>query len=269
MRFDRPPLPFVGNKMRWWRQLEPMIKLLPQHAVVFDAFGGSFCISRMIKHFRPDCVVICNDAEMYYRKRLNAVKDTNRVLHEMRAAGGYRDDQHYRKYDPDTEKTLAAIVDTGADRYTCERALYQGARNTPRAKVPHSDYDDAACEHWTDGLVMVDEVLCADKARYYAQSCDLVVLDPPYLTTVKSWGAGDYIDATDDARTFCRAVLDDRRCAIWLFDTPGSDLISHAASLGARVIEYEGRSNRQRAAEQLAVVDSIETGRPVQLRHFS
>lgn len=95
MHFQRPPLPFVGNKLRWHRVIKPLVMQLKPHAVVFDAFGGSFAISRMIKHWRSDVVCICNDCQMYYRRRLEAVTDTNRVLRETRAiCGGNGNDAH-------------------------------------------------------------------------------------------------------------------------------------------------------------------------------
>lgn len=42
LQFDlqKPPLPFVGNKLRWWHELRPMIEALPRGARVFDAFAG-------------------------------------------------------------------------------------------------------------------------------------------------------------------------------------------------------------------------------------
>lgn len=83
----KPPLPFVGNKFRWHRILRPIIESLPRHAVVFDAFGGCFAVSRMVKDFRTDCVCICNDYGMLYRKRLDAVENTNRILALMWEAG--------------------------------------------------------------------------------------------------------------------------------------------------------------------------------------
>lgn len=166
MRFDRPPLPFVGNKFRWWRQLKPMIEAFPERAIVFDAFGGSFAVSKMIKHFRQDCVCICNDCEMYYRKRLDVVADTNRVLDEMRSNGGYHANRKYVKYDPETEDKLKEIVATGIDKITCNRALYTDC-HTSRAKCPTVNYDEHECEHWCDDLVVIDECLDERKAKYY------------------------------------------------------------------------------------------------------
>lgn len=233
--------------------LKPLVMQLKPHAVVFDAFGGSFAISRMIKHWRRDVVCICNDCQMYYRRRLEVVADTNRVLREMRANGGYLDNAHYTKYDPETEKRLAAIVTTGIDRETCERAFYMGNHNTPRAKVPGVDYSEADCERWTDDLIIIDELLDERKSRYYCKSCDLIVMDPPYTVRPKSWGFGDYIDETKQARAFCSAVIDCRSCEYWLFDAPNSDLVQLALDAGSVLMECTGTRNRQRANEVMCV----------------
>jgi hypothetical protein len=240
-----------------------MIEALPERAIVFDAFGGSFAVSKLIKQFRDDCVCICNDCDMYYRKRLDVVADTNRVLDEMRKNGGYLDNKHYTKYDPETEKRLAAIVSTGIDRETCERAFYMGNHNTPRAKVPGVDYSETDCERWTDDLIIIDELLDERKARYYSKSCDLVAMDPPYLVSPKSWGIGDYIDKTKEASAFCQAVIELNECDAWLFDSPDSDLMQSAQQQGGEIVPYAGNRNRQGAKEVLCVIQAKTKQTPI------
>ena len=262
MRFDRPPLPFVGNKFRWWRQLKPMIEALPERAIVFDAFGGSFAVSKLIKHFRQDCVCICNDCEMYYRNRLENVADTNRVLDEMRANGGYRCNEKYAKYDPETEHKLKEIVATGIDKITLNRALYVNG-HTARTKCPTVNYDENECEHWCDDLVVIDECIDERKAKYYCRSCDLIVLDPPYLKSPKSWGIGDYIDKTKEARAFCKSVIERNECDVWLFDTPDSDLMLSAQRRGGEIVPYAGNRNRQGAKECLCVIQAKTKQAPI------
>lgn len=232
-----------------------MIEVLPERAIVFDAFGGSFAVSKLIKHFRQDCVCICNDCDMYYRKRLEVVADTNCVLDEMRSNGAFRIDGKYVKYDRETEDKLKEIVSTGIDKITCERALYVDG-HTARAKCPTMNYDERECEHWCDDLVVIDECLDERKAKYYCRSCDLIVLDPPYLVSPKGWGIGDYIDKTKEARSFCKSVIERNECDVWLFDTPGSDLMQAAQQQGCEIVPYAGNRNRQRAKECLCVIQA-------------
>ena len=63
---SRPPLPFMGSKMRWWRELEGLARSLPHGGCVFDAFGGSLSAARVIKDARPDLTVVTNDYEHVY-----------------------------------------------------------------------------------------------------------------------------------------------------------------------------------------------------------
>ena len=255
MRFDRPPLPFVGNKFRWWKQLKPMIEALPDRSIVFDAFGGSFAVSKLIKHFKQDCVCICNDCDMYYRNRLEVVADTKRVLDEMRSNGAFRCNVEYVKYDRETEDKLKRIVETGKDAITCRGALYVNG-NTVRAICPTVNYDEYECDHWCDDLVVIDECLDERKAKYYCRSCDLIVLDPPYLVSPKSWIGGDYIDKTKEARAFCQATIELKECDVWLFDSPDSDLMQAAQWRGGEIVPYSGNRNRQGAKECLCVIQA-------------
>lgn len=239
-----------------------MIEALPERAIVFDAFGGSFAVSKLIKHFRQDCVCICNDCEMYYRNRLENVADTNRVLDEMRANGGYRCNEKYAKYDPETEHKLKEIVATGIDKITLNRALYVNG-HTARTKCPTVNYDENECEHWCDDLVVIDECIDERKAKYYCRSCDLIVLDPPYLKSPKSWGIGDYIDKTKEARAFCKSVIERNECDVWLFDTPDSDLMLSAQRRGGEIVPYAGNRNRQGAKECLCVIQAKTKQAPI------
>ena len=83
--YQRPPLPFIGSKLRWWRELQVLAMQMPQGACVFDAFGGSFSAARVIKDTRPDLTVITNDFCHAYRKRLNAAPQTACILKQLQA----------------------------------------------------------------------------------------------------------------------------------------------------------------------------------------
>lgn len=264
----KPPLPFVGNKFRWHRVLKPLIVALPDHAVVFDAFGGSFAVSRMIKDLRPDCVCIVNDCGMYYRARLESVENTNAILDEMRAAGAFCSHEVYARYDAETETRLKAIAEKAKDRLTVFKNLYIDNGITIRAKCAGVNYDVDACLNYCRDCVIVDETLDARKAQYYARACDLVVLDPPYERVSKSWLEGDYIGQTVQAHAFCRGIIESG-CAYWLFEAPGASLMGLAGERGAVILEYDGKRNAQRAHEQLAVsMDAEKVRRSAQLSLF-
>ena len=264
LQFDlqKPPLPFVGNKLRWWRQLKPMIEALPRGTRVFDAFAGCFAVSKMLQRWGRDLRITANDCGRYYRRRLECVKDTNRVISEMLAAGAHNGlRNHYERYAPETEKKLIQICATGRDQISCRVNLYCGNEKTVRARCRITPYDEDACRRWCDGLDVVDVRIAAPDAPRYAAQYDLVILDPPYLRPPKAWGQGDYIgaDACRDAREFCAAVIADPHAAVWLLDAPGSDLVRAAMAQGASLHEYDRTCNRQRAHEVLCELRGIRS----------
>lgn len=240
----RPPLPFVGNKFRWHRILEPLIGALPRHAVVFDAFGGSMAMSRMIKDMRPDITCICNDAGMAFRRRLAAVHQTNLILARMRAVGAHGVSGVHLKY---TDAELAQILDIALDAeddITIATNIYtdSNSRCSIRKRCRADDYDERVCATWTQGIVVIDEMLDASAGKYYARSCDLVILDPPYARREKT---GIYLDATVTAQAFCRAVMDAHPRLVWLFEEPASPLMRHASSLDYEIVRYDGKQNHK------------------------
>lgn len=261
LQFDlqKPPLPFVGNKLRWWHALRPMIEALPRGARVFDAFTGCFAVSKLLQRWGRDLRIVANDCGRYYRRRLADVADTNRVITEMLAAGAHNGlRHHYERYSPEIEQKLIQICATGRDQISCRINLYCGNGTTVRARCRLTPYDADACAHWTDGLTCADVRLDALSAPDYADF-DLIVLDPPYRRTPKSWGQGEYIGAAAcrDARDFCAAVMARARGSVWLWDEPDSDLVRMAQVQGARVRPFPGVRNRQEAREVLCEIRRI------------
>ena len=256
---QKPPLPFVGNKLRWWRVLQPMIEALPRGTRCFDAFAGCFAVSKLLQRFGDCLYIMANDYARYYRNRLECVADTNRVLAEMLAAGAHNGlRRHYTRYAPDVEARLIQICATGKDQISCRANLYCSPK-TIRARCRLVPYSEDACRRWLDGLDVCDVRLDALDALQYADKCDLMILDPPYRTPPKAWGQGEYIgrDACRDAREFCAAVIARGRCAVWLFDEPQSDLVQLAMDAGGIVRQYPFARDRQRAREVLAVLRPI------------
>lgn len=266
LQFDlqKPPLPFVGNKLRWWHALRPMIEALPRGARVFDAFTGCFAVSKLLQRWGRDLHIVANDCGRYYRRRLADVADTNRVITEMLAAGAHNGlRHHYERYSPEIEQKLIQICATGRDQISCRINLYCGNGTTVRARCRLTPYDADACEHWCDGLTCADVRLDALSALDYADF-DLIVLDPPYKRAPKSWGQGEYIgaDACRDARDFCAAVMAHARGSVWLWDEPDSDLVRIAIAQGARVHPFPGVRNRQEVCEVLCEIRRIPDGLP-------
>lgn len=246
-RYSWPPLPFVGSKMRWWRELERLARSLPMGGCVFDVFGGSMSAARVIKDARPDLTVVTNDYERVYRNRLDASPETADLLKELQ---GFMPPPTPRRFDrlaPDVQKRAVAIVERATDSHTAWNWLLR--KSTIRNKLPTTaSVDVKRCLAWTDGLLVIDEHLNAREARYVVNSGAFVLLDPPYHGKDQE----SYSDGIEDAQAFSRAVIEtgNNWC---LFERPDSPLVNLAMPLATEIIPYSGKRNRMRASEIMLV----------------
>lgn len=60
-----PPIPYIGTKKNWEKELRAIADALPPRAKVLDAYGGSGLVSHFFKQERPDLSVFWNDADNY------------------------------------------------------------------------------------------------------------------------------------------------------------------------------------------------------------
>lgn len=242
--YQRPPLPFIGSKLRWWRELQILAAKLPQGGCVFDAFGGSFSAARVIKDTRPDLTVITNDFCHAYRKRLNAAPQTACILKQLQAIAPKRSYIEYTKFDRETEAQCVGLVSDAEDQETAWRWLNGGGYISNNIPTGESVCPET-CNEWTRGLVIIDDTLTAYEARYWAESGAFVILDPPYMGAVKMGFdlASTYEDGRIDAQAFCVEIM--RLCDRWcLFERPDSALVRQARAHGA--IELERMHGRKR-----------------------
>lgn len=246
-RYQRPPLPFVGNKMRWWRELERLVRSLPYGGCVFDAFGGSFSAARVIKDAQPDLTVVTNDYQHLYRNRLDAASETAGILKELQSFMPPPTPRRFDRLLPDVQKRAVSIVETATDSQTAWGWLY--SKSTIRNKMPTTEAVDVGrCLAWTDGLIVIDEHLDAREARYVVNSGAFVILDPPYFGKNQK----SYSDGHRDAYDFSRAVIEtgNNWC---LFECPGSPLVNLALPLATETIPYAGKRNMMRINETMIV----------------
>lgn len=251
--YQRPPLPFIGSKLRWWRELQILAAKLPQGGCVFDAFGGSFSAARVIKDTRPDLTVITNDYCHAYRQRLNAAPQTAEVLKQLQAIAPKRSYVEYTGFDDETREKCMVIVSQADDDETAWRWL--NGRGYVLNKVPSgAPVCPKTCDEWTKGLVVIDDEMTAYEARYWAESGAFVILDPPYMGSVKMGFdlASTYEDGRIDAQAFCGEIM--RLCDRWcLFERPDSALVRQARAHGAIEVERMHGRNRQTVDEIMLV----------------
>ena len=82
--FTQAPLPFMGQKRRFLKQVKTVLDGCPDNAIYVDLFGGSGLLSHTIKQHYPTAKVVYNDYDNY-RLRLENVGHTNRLISDIRA----------------------------------------------------------------------------------------------------------------------------------------------------------------------------------------
>lgn len=83
-KFTQAPLPFMGQKRRFLKQVKEVLSNCPDDATYVDLFGGSGLLSHTIKQYYPNAKVVYNDYDNY-RLRLQNVNQTNQLISDIRA----------------------------------------------------------------------------------------------------------------------------------------------------------------------------------------
>lgn len=78
------PLPFQGQKRMFAKEYIKVLQQFPDGTTFVDLFGGSGLLSHIAKCQKPNSTVVYNDFDGY-RKRLEALPQTNALLAELRA----------------------------------------------------------------------------------------------------------------------------------------------------------------------------------------
>lgn len=181
---NRPPLPFVGNKRTWAKDLEMVFRIMRKNVKIFDAFGGSFFVSRVAKNILPNARVVCNDYKKMYTKRLEAVGNTQEIYNELvKHIKPYTAHNVFQKL---TEKEIAdvkRILSKAMDYDTC--ATWFNNDFSANKLLRNFIYLKEDCVKWVDGLEIVD-MDCTAIPHDYIQKFDVIILDPPYETCSKN-----------------------------------------------------------------------------------
>lgn len=213
-----------------------LARALPYGACVFDAFGGSMATARLVKDARPDLTVITNDFMHSYRKRLSVIDDTIDIYKRLVREVGCRTfgKAVWERFESEEkEKKALAIVSAAIDSETAWGWLH--GQRIVLNKIPKKcPILPQVCGSWLDGLVVIDEPLCAKEAKIWAKSGAFVILDPPYEHTQISGFKktcrynGDF----DAAREFCEEII--KSAHAWcLFERKGSRLYKIAHEITA------------------------------------
>lgn len=204
------PLPFVGQKRMFAKEFIKVLKQYSDSTVFVDLFGGSGLLSHITKRQRPDATVVYNDFDNY-RKRLNNIPNTNRLLADLRkivegiprhkvVKGEQREQIFNRIEQEENEHGYVDYITVSSSimfsmKYKMsldalrKEALYNNVRK--------NDYPDSS--DYLEGLTITS---CDYKEVFnkYKDVPNVVFLvDPPYLSTDVGtykmyWNMADYLD---------------------------------------------------------------------------
>lgn len=203
------PLPFQGQKRMFAKEYIKVLRQFPDSTTFVDLFGGSGLLSHIAKYQKPNSTVVYNDFDGY-RKRLEALSQTNALLAELRAIvdvprhkaimGEQREQvlsrirRHEREYGYVDYVTLSSSI-LFSMKYATKYADLEN--ETLYNKIKSSDY--LCCEDYLEGLTITS----SDYREVFDQHKDVpgvvFLVDPPYLSTdCKSykmyWKLADYLD---------------------------------------------------------------------------
>lgn len=207
-KYNQAPLPFVGQKRKFVKDVKNVLSLYPDNITIVDLFGGSGLLSHTAKHLKPKAHVVYNDFDNY-RKRLEAITQTNKLIARIReVVGSYPKDK--RLTDNIRTKILNIIKEEDekgfVDYITLSCSLlfsmkYASSYNEFEKEafynvVRQSDY---SAEGYLDGVEIVSKDYRLLFNEYKNKSNVLFLVDPPYLSTdvgtyTMNWRLKDYLD---------------------------------------------------------------------------
>lgn len=211
-KFTQAPLPFMGQKRRFLKQVKAVLDNCPDDAIYVDLFGGSGLLSHTIKQHYPTAKVVYNDFDNY-RLRLDNVTNTNRLISDIRAiAVNFPKDK--RIVEPERGLIIKRVLQeeeaTGyVDYITLSsnvlfsmkyvQSYAELEKETLYNCVRLSDYNT---ENYLEGVV-VESLDYKELFLKYQDKANVVFLvDPPYLSTEVGtyknyWKLKDYLDVLD------------------------------------------------------------------------
>lgn len=203
MRWSKAPLPFLGQKRYFLKEIEHILKAYhafvdDKNFKVIDVFGGSGLVARTIKDALPFNDVVYNDFDLY-QNRIKNVRHTDGVWHLLNKE--LRGCEYERKIDGTTYDAIKAIIQSlpeDSDWLTISSwLLFSGNYYHSKDEfLTHfekgcniynnlikSELDCEAIERYLDGL----DIISLDFLRVLELNRNenaVYVLDPPYIQTM-------------------------------------------------------------------------------------
>ena len=203
------PLPFQGQKRMFAKEYIKVLQQFPDNTTFVDLFGGSGLLSHIAKHQKPNSTVVYNDFDGY-RKRLEALPQTNALLAELRAIVDVPRHKpilrrargrvlscirrHERTYGYVDYITLSSSL-MFSMKYATEFSDFE--KETLYNNIKATDYP--SCSDYLDGLVITSCDYREVFEKYKGVPGVVFLVDPPYLSTDSKtykmyWKLSDYLD---------------------------------------------------------------------------
>lgn len=238
--YKSAPLPFMGQKRMFIKELEKVLEELKDKTIFVDLFGGSGLLSYFVKSKRPDATVVYNDFDNY-RQRLQHIPNTNTLLSEFRKV--VKDCPKGKAVPPEMRKSILAKISDAEKKYgyvdyiTISSSLLFSARYVlnfddlnKQGIYNNICKNDYCADGYLDGLVVVD---CdyRDLFKKYKNNPEVVFLvDPPYLNTSTQtykmcWKLADYLDVLEVLKDTTYIYFTSNKSSIvelcqWIGDNP-------------------------------------------------
>ena len=210
--FTQAPLPFMGQKRRFLKQLKRILSNCPGNAMYIDLFGGSGLLSHTIKQFYPDATVVYNDYDNY-RIRLNNIENTNMLIADIRLILE-NSEKDKRILEPQKNMILKRVLQEEktngfVDYITLSSNVlfsmkYVQSYNELKKETLYNCVRMSAynADNYLDGLVIESLDYKELFAKYVNNDNVVFLVDPPYLSTEVGtyknyWKLKDYLDVLD------------------------------------------------------------------------
>lgn len=203
------PLPFQGQKRIFAKEYIKVLRQFPDGTTFVDVFGGSGLLSHIAKCQKPNSTVVYNDFDGY-RKRLEALPQTNALLAELRAIVNVP--RHKAIIGAQREQVLSCIrshdcTNGYVDYITLSSSiLFSGRHATEYSDLEKETLynnikgvDYPPCDDYLDGLTITSCDYKEVFERYKDVPGVVFLVDPPYLSTDSKtyrmyWKLSDYLD---------------------------------------------------------------------------
>lgn len=210
--FTQAPLPFMGQKRRFLKQVKEVLSRCPNDATYVDLFGGSGLLSHTIKQYYPEAKVVYNDYDNY-KLRLQNVDKTNKLIADIRLILS-NTPKDKRIQEPQRSLILNRVLreeqtSDYVDYITLSSNLLfsmkyvqsyaQLGKETLYNCVRMNDYN---AENYLEGVVIESLDYKELFAKYQDITNVVFLVDPPYLSTEVGtyknyWKLKDYLDVLD------------------------------------------------------------------------